>query len=109
MTRPCGGSRGSCIHLGEKGKNINDDIGALVKKGLGSDVQEALDTVRVIGNNAVHPGTIDLEDDVETAERLMELVNYVVDEMITRPARRKAMFAKVPPGAKEAIARRDGS
>ena len=38
-----------CKELGQPGKNINDDIGALVAKGLDPDVQKALDIVRVIG------------------------------------------------------------
>lgn len=42
-----------CQLLGEKGKDINDDIGNLVKKGLPTGVKEALDIVRVIGNGAV--------------------------------------------------------
>jgi hypothetical protein len=80
----------------------------LVKKGLAVEVQEALDTLRVIGNNAVHPGELDLKDDRATAEGLMHLLNYVVDAMITQPKRRKALFGMVPSGAKEAIVKRDG-
>lgn len=45
-----------CIQLGQKGKNLDDDIGKLVKKGLPVEVQQALDVLRVIGNQAVHPG-----------------------------------------------------
>ena len=63
-----------CAHLGEKGKNINEDIASLVAKGLDPRVQQALDTVRVIGNEAVHPGVMDLRDDRATAERLFGLV-----------------------------------
>jgi hypothetical protein len=44
-----------CRHLGEKGDNINEDIRALVKKGLNPLVQKSLDIVRVIGNEGVHP------------------------------------------------------
>lgn len=42
-----------CKELGESGKNINTVIASLVKKGLLEIVQQFLDTVRVIGNNAV--------------------------------------------------------
>ena len=42
-----------CKELGEPGKNINDDIGALVKKGLSPLIQQALDVVRVIGDRVV--------------------------------------------------------
>lgn len=51
-----------CVNLGQAGKDLNADIGALVKKGLLPEVQQMLDAVRVIGNNAVHPGEIDLKD-----------------------------------------------
>jgi hypothetical protein len=70
-------------------------------------VQQALDVVRVVGNNAVHPGELDLKDDRETADRLFDLVNLIVDVMISRPAQIDQMYATLPPGAIEAIKRRD--
>jgi hypothetical protein len=93
--------------LGEKGNNLNDDIASLVMKGLEPEIQQALDLVRVIGNNAVHPGEIDLRDDKATAVRLFELVNLVVERRIATPNRIKALFQGLPPRAIDSIEKRD--
>jgi hypothetical protein len=95
------------LHLGGAGKNLNDDIADLVKKGLDHRVQQALDVVRVIGNNAVHPGELDIRDDRATAEKLFGLVNLIVDIMISQPKHVQEMFAGLPPGALAAIGKRD--
>lgn len=96
-----------CVDLGESGKDTNADIGNLVRNGLSPDVQEALDSLRVIGNNAVHPGEMDLKDDTETASALFDLLNFIVEDQIARPKKRKALFERLPEGARDAIRRRD--
>jgi hypothetical protein len=96
------------IELGESGDNLNNDIAQLVKKGLEIEVQQALDVVRVIGNNAVHPGTIDLKDDKETALTLLSLVNMIVERRIAGPKKLMTLFAGLPPGALKQIEDRDG-
>lgn len=97
-------------HLGEKGNNINQDIAALVSKGLPAKVQQALDTVRVVGNNAVHPGQIDLKDDIDTASALFGLVNVIAEVMISQPKHVDALYQKlVPQPQREAIAKRDAT
>ena len=53
------------IQLGVSG-DINSAIKSLVQKGLDSNIKDALHTVRVIGNHAVHPGNIDFDEFVET-------------------------------------------
>lgn len=98
-----------CKHFGEPGENINTDIGNLVKKGLPEKMQRALDSVRVVGNSAVHPGQIDLRDDVETANKLFVFLNVICDTMITQPKNIDAFYDDViPDGAKAAIDKRDG-
>lgn len=97
-----------CKHLGETGKNINDDIGSLVKKGLPTKMQKALDSVRVVGNNAVHPGVLDLKDDTGIARKLFAFVNIITDVMITQPNEIDKFYDEtVPTEQKEAIERRD--
>lgn len=96
-----------CKELGESGKHLDTDIKNLVAKGLDVGVQQALDTVRVIGNESVHPGQIDLRDDQETAHSLFELVNGIVDDMITRPKQRAEMYGRLPQQHRDRIAQRD--
>jgi hypothetical protein len=96
-----------CIALGEKGKRIDDDIASLVAKGLDPMVQQALDTVRVVGNEAVHPGQMDLRDNPNTAAQLFELINFIVEQMITRPRRLQAMYDSLPEEKRKAIDERN--
>lgn len=92
-----------CVELGEKGKNIDADIASLVSKGLDPLVQQALDVVRVVGNECVHPGVLDLYDDREIAHRLFDLINAIADQLISHPKRVKDMYAKLPEAKRKAI------
>lgn len=88
---------------------INEDIKELVKLGLPAKVQKALDIVRITGNNAVHSiKEIDINDNPEIAYKLFEMLNFIVQEMITRPKEIEKLFENnIPEGAKEAIKKRD--
>jgi hypothetical protein len=96
-----------CHHLGYKNKNIDTNIAKMVEDGLPVEVEKALDIVRVVGNGSVHPGRLDLKDDIETATKMFEIVNYIVMDRITRPRELQHMFdTKISPGAKDNIAKR---
>lgn len=88
---------------------IDKKIGRLVQRGLDPQVQQAMDIVRVVGNNAVHPGQIDVDADDEWLGALFMLMNLIVEQMIARPKHIQSLMAKLPSGALDAIARRDGS
>lgn len=94
-------------HLGEKGKNINDDIASLVKKGLSVDIQQMLDTMRVIGNEAVHPGELNFNDNKEIATALFKLLNMIIERMISEPKKIQAIYESLPESKKKEIAERD--
>lgn len=96
------------IHLGQPGKNINSDIAALVAAGLPRQIQQALDVVRITGNNAVHPGQLDT-DDVSVAQQLFPLVNLIVEYQISMPAQIDALYRALPANALSAIQIRDGA
>jgi hypothetical protein len=95
-------------HLGANDRNLNDAIGALVRDGLPESVQQALDAVRVLGNNAVHPGQLDLNELPETADALFRLVNFIAENRISEPAEVKAIYELLPRGARQQVTRRDG-
>lgn len=96
-----------CKQLGEDGKNINDNISNLVRKGLPTCVQKALDSVRIIGNNAVHPGEINVDDNIEIVNKLFGIINFIADQTITREKEINAFYANLPEKSREAVEKRD--
>lgn len=98
-----------CKQLGETGEALNEDIGSLVKKGLSKKIQQALDIVRVSGNESVHPGQMNLDDDKKIALKLFELVNIIAQTMITEPKEINKLFSSLPKSKLEGIKNRDAS
>jgi len=95
--------------IGKSGKNINNDIKELVSEGLSPKIQQALDLLRVIGNNAVHPGQIDVDDNSAIALKLFHILNFTAEEMITKPKELDFLYNDViPDETKEHIKQRDG-
>lgn len=92
-----------CIELGAEGGTIDQRIASLVSKGLPEEVQQALDAVRVIGNEAVHPGQVDIRDDRDTASKLFELVNFIAYDRISRPKQIAGVYSMIPEGKRKAI------
>ena len=82
-------------HLGEN-EDIIDNIENLKNRGLDAKFQQALHSVRMIGEEAVNPGQIDPGDDEETALILFNLTNLIVDILITQPRRVDEILEKLP-------------
>lgn len=98
-----------CQHVGEKGSTIDQNIKSLVANGLDVRIQRALDIVRVLGNEAVHPGTLDLRDDIQTATKLFGLVNVIADALISQPKHVEELYGSLPPNKLAGIEARDKS
>lgn len=96
-----------CVYLGEKGKDLNGDIAKLVSKGLPIKIQQSLDIVRVVGNQAVHPGQLDIKDNHNIAINLFGLLNIIAEVMITQPKHIEQLYGTLPEAQKEAINLRD--
>ena len=96
------------LNNGKPKKTINDNIGELVKNGLPRTIQKAADSLRVIGNEAVHAGVLDLKDDRETALRLFKLVNVIVENQISQVQEIERIYNdKIPANQKDAVEKRD--
>ena len=94
-------------HLNAQGKDLNTQIGNLVSKGMPIEIQQMLDSVRVIGNNAVHPGQIDIKDNKELALSLLNFINLIVDNRITQPKKILDIYNLLPESYRNSIERRD--
>lgn len=94
--------------LNAEGDTLYQQIGYLVKKrGVPETVQQALDSVRVIGNESVHPGVLDMDDDLETALAIFDMVNIVVEATFGQQAAVSSMYQKIPESKREGIENRD--
>lgn len=98
-----------CDEKNATGSTLNEKIGVLVRQGLDDKIKNALDSVRVIGGQAVHPLTMDLEDDTKTATALFKIVNYISDWAHTREKTIQSVFDSLPDEKKKAIRDRDNS
>jgi hypothetical protein len=88
--------------------DINKGIGALVRRGLDPQIQQAMDIVRVVGNNAVHAGELQLDDEgSDLVPALFELVNLIVEQIIDRPSRIAGLYSLLPERARTGIEGRD--
>jgi len=98
-----------CRHLGEPGNHLDTDIRSLAKKPDFSErLIKAADTLRITGNNAVHPGEMNNEDIDNIAKGLFGLVNFIVTVGITEPNKLDAMYESLPEKARKSAENKDG-
>jgi hypothetical protein len=89
-------------------RDLNDAIAEMVSRGLSTRIQRAMEALRIIGNNAVHPGEIQIDDDPDMVESSFALLNVVVEDQIAQPAEIDELYEALPDRAREAVQCRDG-
>lgn len=87
---------------------IDETIKDLVKNGLPSSLQKSMDAIRIIGNEAVHPGQINIDDNKDIAIALFKLMNIIVEKMIIEPKEIDDIYNFLPDNKIEGINKRDG-
>lgn len=86
-----------CQHLLRRTKGtIHDQLVELVELGFPSRVLRAFDTIRIFGNESVHPGTLNLNDTPEVALALFKLLNLAVRHCITEEQELEEIRALTP-------------
>ncbi|MBD1575659.1 DUF4145 domain-containing protein [Vibrio sp. S11_S32] len=97
-----------CKHLGQKGENINEDIRALAaNNAIPPMVVKVADTVRIAGNNAVHPGEMSDEDFDHVASKMFELINFIVKKAISEPKELEGLYQMIPEAPRKSAEKRD--
>lgn len=89
-----------CGKEATKGKTLQQKIDLLVADGLPRRLIQSMDTVRILGNDAVHPTAVQEEEDEVTVEKLFLLVNFIADKLITEKREIDAINAAVPDSKK---------
>ena len=71
-----------------------DSIGQMYEEGLIDDaIKDALDIVRLTGNDSLHSNQIDMSDQTNV-DYMFILINEIVESLIALPKRRKGMLEK---------------
>jgi len=95
-----------CCMLGGTGENLEKDVDYLIQRGLIPKIKKNLESVRVIGPDAVQTGMIDPADDIGTAIQISQLINIIVNTFITQPKLLDDLNEKVDAVKEEETVRR---
>jgi len=97
-----------CVHLGQSGKNINKDLRCLAADNIIPPlVIRVADTVRITGNNAVHPGEMSDEDFDHVASKMFDLINFIVKKGISEPKELEALYSLTPEAPRKSAEEKD--
>lgn len=94
-------------HIGLKGDDINRNIANLVDLGINEELQRSMDILRILGNESVHHGTINLNEDTTTANKLFLIFNLIVEKTITNKNMLAEIYDKLPENKVNGIHIRD--
>lgn len=88
-------------------KKIDGAIKKLVENGLPESTQKAMDSIRILGDEAVHPGQININDNKELAVAMFKMMNIIVEKMILEPKKIDELYQLMPKDKIEGIKNRD--
>ncbi|WP_078549253.1 DUF4145 domain-containing protein [Litchfieldia alkalitelluris] len=93
--------------LNENKKTLNQMIGQLATENIDEHTKKGLDILRYYGNQSVHTGEINIEEDKDSVIFLFDLINYIVDDLIGKKQKIDEQYSKIPHAVRKAILKRD--
>lgn len=82
------------IQINIPGRTLNDMISNLIEKGVDENIRKACDIVRIHGNEAIHPGEINIKDNRYIATNLFWLINKIATIEITEKKKIQFLYDK---------------
>jgi len=96
------------IQISIPGRTLNDMISNLIEKGVDENIRKACDLVRIHGNEAIHPGEINIKDNRYIATNLFWLINKIASIEITEKKKIQLLYDRtISDGKKKSIEIRD--
>lgn len=89
------------------GNSIDQQTQELIHRGIPNHIIQYIDSCRIIGNNSVHPGEIDLNDNTELASFLFPIMNTVSEYLVSEKKKADQIFNSLPSGAILAVEKRN--
>ncbi|MGE8036802.1 DUF4145 domain-containing protein [Lysinibacillus sp. NPDC093692] len=84
-------------HLGYTDPTLYKKIESLIAHGnVDTYLAQSLEVVRNFGNSGAHAGEIQLEEDPSITNFLLELLNIIVDRLISHPKRTEKLYNSIP-------------
>ncbi len=77
--------RKMCRALGASGTDLEKDVDYFIQRGVNPKIKLNLEHTRIIGPEAVKPGMIDPRDDTSIAVQISQLINIIVNTLVTQP------------------------
>lgn len=96
-----------CAYYLKSTDNLNNMIKVLIEKGIPENIEKACDIVRIIGNETVHPGTLDIRDNPQIVSELFVLINTLADYLYLHCERVSELHSILPPEKLKGIEIRD--
>lgn len=84
------------VHDESKKEHLDTIIKSFTNSGiLDQTLNEAANSLRLTGNNAVHPGKLELDHITEITTVLFEFINIIVYELISKPQKINDTYKKI--------------